>query len=247
MIDNFSEQAEEYARYRPTFPADLIRNLADLTEKDLAWDIAAGNGQVAVVLAGHFKKVIATDLSQQQLDHARKEKNVEYRAETAEKTSLKANSVNLAVVAQGAHWFDFEPFYREVDRVMVKGGILALLGYSLLRTGTELDDVIDRFYHDTLGTHWDPQRKYIEEEYRTIPFPYKEIKVKGGPYSIRLSWGLSDFLGYFSTWSAVRHYLRERNQDPVALVFPELRKHWPSKTDHVEVVFPVFTRIGQVE
>ena len=71
MKDNFSQQAGLYAKYRPTYPPKLINYLAGLiNENDLAWDCGTGNGQVAVRLSSHFKKVIATDISEQQLRHA---------------------------------------------------------------------------------------------------------------------------------------------------------------------------------
>ena len=56
MKDNFSTQAALYARFRPTYPPELIDLLASLAPARMAaWDCGTGNGQVAVLLAGHFE------------------------------------------------------------------------------------------------------------------------------------------------------------------------------------------------
>ena len=69
MKDNFSNHAADYAKFRPTYPQEVFDFLYDLIEeKNDAWDVATGNGQVAVELTKHFKQVLATDLSAQQLE-----------------------------------------------------------------------------------------------------------------------------------------------------------------------------------
>ena len=69
MKDNFSTQAATYAQFRPTYTQSLFDFvLQNVENKGIAWDCATGNGQAAKVLAQHFDKVFATDMSQKQLD-----------------------------------------------------------------------------------------------------------------------------------------------------------------------------------
>ena len=71
MKDLFSAQADIYAKYRPGYPSLLIDYiLSFVSQKNTAWDCATGNGQAAVLLADHFKKVFATDMSEKQLSQA---------------------------------------------------------------------------------------------------------------------------------------------------------------------------------
>ena len=71
MKDNFSKQADVYAKYRPTYPRDLFDFiLSYVANKQAAWDCGTGNGQTAKELAVHFEKVVATDISQKQIDNA---------------------------------------------------------------------------------------------------------------------------------------------------------------------------------
>ena len=65
IIDNFSMQSQGYKKYRPVYPDSLYTEILKLVkDKDCCWDCGTGNGQVAVVLANHFKKVYATDISE---------------------------------------------------------------------------------------------------------------------------------------------------------------------------------------
>ena len=70
--DHFSAHAQNYARFRPTYPTELFAWLASQSPGHrLAWDCGTGNGQAALGLADHFVHVHATDLSPQQLAQAR--------------------------------------------------------------------------------------------------------------------------------------------------------------------------------
>jgi hypothetical protein len=52
MKDNFSENAQMYARYRPTYPQALYDSLLEqVAHTQTAWDVGTGNGQVAEQLA----------------------------------------------------------------------------------------------------------------------------------------------------------------------------------------------------
>jgi hypothetical protein len=62
--DHFSDHADYYEAYRPTYPEALFAYLVSLTlGHALAWDCATGNGQAAVALTAHFDAVVATDAS----------------------------------------------------------------------------------------------------------------------------------------------------------------------------------------
>ena len=71
MKDLFSSQAKLYATFRPHYPDELFQFIIrHVPQRNMAWDCATGNGQVAQHLSPHFKKIIATDISHQQLENA---------------------------------------------------------------------------------------------------------------------------------------------------------------------------------
>ena len=64
--DHFSGVSQDYAQFRPRYPAALFDFLASVApERNLAWECACGSGQATIDLAGRFQRVIATDASPQ--------------------------------------------------------------------------------------------------------------------------------------------------------------------------------------
>lgn len=157
--DHFSEIAARYAEFRPTYPAELFDWLASLCEEhETAWDCATGSGQAAAGLSKHFRKIIATDASAEQIAHAGGPNNVSFRVAPAEASGLADRSIDLVTVAQAAHWFDLTKFFAEAQRVLNPGGVLALWGYGRLDLPAGMDAIFQRFYSETVGPYWPPRR-----------------------------------------------------------------------------------------
>lgn len=241
MKDNFSKQASGYAKFRPHYPDKMIHYIIEQTSGRMsALDVATGNGQVAVALAPYFKEVYATDISEKQLLQAVTTTNIYYSVASAENLGFEDDSFDLITVGQAIHWFQFDAFYKEVNRLLKPGGVFAVLGYGLFSAGEEADKVLGYLYKDVLGTYWDPERKYVDENYQTIPFPFTELKTKN--FENRFNWSLEQLIGYLNTWSAVQHYIKDKGVNPLDMVKPDLEKLW--EKGGKEVVFPLLLRIG---
>lgn len=242
--DHFSSLATDYARYRPRYPEALFRYLSDLAPgRRLAWDCATGSGQAAVGLAEFFKRVIATDASEAQLAQAESHARVEYRVAPAEASGLPPASVDLVTVAQALHWFDLEKFYAEVRRVARPGGVLAAWTYALFRCDPAVDAVIGDFYEGILGNYWTPERRLVEQGYRTLPFPFREGKPP--EFAMEARWGLAQVLGYLGTWSALKRYREAQGRDPLPELAEKLREAW-GKEEIRTLRWPIFLRWGVV-
>ena len=241
--DHFSRDSRGYAEFRPTYPVELFSWLASVSPSGaLAWDAGTGNGQAAVALAEHFDRVIATDPSANQLEAATPHPRVEYRV-AAELGGLDDDSADLVTVAQALHWFDRPRFWNEVRRVLRPRGVIAIWCYELQHVTTEVDAVIHRFYHETVGPYWTPDRKLVEEGYRSIDFPFDEFTPPA--FSMAAEWTLEHQAGYLGTWSAVGRYRKEKGVDPVELVLPELERVWGDVTRRVE--WPLSVRAGRTD
>ncbi len=207
-------------------------------------DVATGNGQVASAIAPYFTTVYGIDISQKQLDNAIQQENIIYKQETAEHTSFSDNQFDLITIAQAIHWFDFDAFYKEVYRILKPSGTIAVMGYGLLSTNSKTDEVINRFYNNIIGGYWDSERKYIEEEYKTIPFPFDEIYIDK-QFSNIFTWTFEQLMGYLETWSAVQHYIRQNGSNPLDIIKDDLKESW-DKSDK-RVTFPLLLRMGRLE
>jgi len=242
MKDNFSIQSAAYAQFRPTYPQELYDFLFSLiSEKVSAWDCATGNGQVARELAKHFDHVIATDISENQLKHAARLDNIIYLLESSDKSSAPDQSFDLITVAQAIHWFHFEDFYTEVKRTLKPGGLFAAIGYGVMQIDDKLDPVIFKLYRTILGEYWDEERKYIDQKYLTIPFPFVEISAP--VFTIETRWNFVQLIGYLNTWSALQHYKKAKGSNPLELVISELKEAWGE--GEKDVSFPILLRVGK--
>lgn len=244
--DIFSKQASTYKKYRPIYPAELYEDILNhVKDKHECWDCGTGNGQVAAELSKHFKKVYATDISNNQLENAKKEDNIIYSIARAEKTNFVDSQFDLVTVGQAAHWFDFDAFNSEVKRVTKKYGIIAIWGYGLLRIDSEVNKLIDHFYTEVIGPYWDKERRHIDNAYQSIKFDFDEIPCDQNK-SIDVEWQLSDLQGYFNSWSCVQHYKDQNGgENPVEELISRISKVW-NQSDKKEARFPIFMRIGRI-
>lgn len=244
MKDNFSSQSDKYAKYRPAYPIHFFNYLNSIVpNKQNAWDCGTGNGQVAYELSKTFQNVFATDISQSQIDNALQADNIIYAVQPAEKTDFEDKQFDLIVIAQAIHWFDFEKFYSEVRRTAKENALICVAGYSRVEISEQIDSIITDFYTNIIGAYWDKERKYIDENYSTIPFPFKEIYPPD--FVNKLYWTFEHLIGYLNTWSAVKHYIKQNGNNPVDKLQSRLKQQW--KNDEIkEVCFPLLLRIGQI-
>ncbi len=226
--DHFSAIAGGYAEFRPVYPRELFAWLAEAAAgRERAWDCATGNGQAAVRLAAFFQEVIATDASSGQIARAQPQANVTYQVAPAEASGLPASSTDLITVAQALHWFDFDRFYAEARRVLRPGGLLAVWCYGGIEfEDPQIQEQVDHFYHQVVGPYWPPERRYIEEKYRSIPFPFADLSVP--PFAMAADLTLDRFLGYLRTWSATQRFIQARGFDPVNDLAATLGGPWPA-------------------
>ncbi len=241
--DHFSRQAEAYRRFRPGYPAALFEFIASrVPDRRLAVDCATGNGQAAVELAGHFDAVLAVDGSPSQLDRAEPHARVHYAVALAERLPVRDRSVSLVAAAQAAHWFDFDRFHAECRRVLAPGGVLAVWTYEKFRVDAEVDAVVDRFYTEAVGRYWPPERRHVEQGYRTLPFPWCEDPAPD--FGIETDWDLETVMGYLATWSAVQRCKDQLGRDPLTELWPRLAAVWPCGGPR-RLHWPIHLRIGR--
>jgi ubiquinone/menaquinone biosynthesis C-methylase UbiE len=242
--DHFSKHSEQYAQYRPHYPAGIYAYLASLAPgNSLAWDCGTGNGQAAIGLTKYFDKVHATDASAEQISLAYEHDKVDYHVEPAEHVSLSASSVDLVTVAVAIHWFNFDEFYREVRRVLKPNGVLAAWTYNLAQISPEIDQLIDQYYFEILAGYWPERIRYLEQRYETIPFPFEEIAPPS--FVMEMNWNLAQFAGFLNSWSATQRYKAQRGDQADDLLWPKLRTAWGNENEPRLVRWPLHFRIGR--
>jgi len=153
---------------------------------DLCVDVGCGNGQASSLLAAHFTRVVATDISESQIEVAKSADhpaNVEFVTAPAEKLPAESGAVQLVCAFQACHWFDFPTFTKEVDRLLCNNGVLALCGYNIPHfvhptKSEQLTRILLDFHHVALASYYGPGYKVLQNEYVDIPQPYKDCARK---------------------------------------------------------------------
>jgi ubiquinone/menaquinone biosynthesis C-methylase UbiE len=243
--DHFSRQSAAYGQHRPGYPAELIAFVSEQAPaRALAIDCATGSGQAATQLAERFTRVVAIDGSRSQLANARRRDGVHYVAATAESLPVRTGGAQLVAAAQALHWFDFARFYAECRRVLGPGGVVAAWTYENLRFDNGLDALVADFYERDVGPYWPPERRYVEQGYRTVPFPFARIECP--PFELETEWTLGQVIGYLGTWSAVQRYKDARGEDPLPALQARLSTAWPRHTRSLPVRWPIHVLLGRV-
>jgi ubiquinone/menaquinone biosynthesis C-methylase UbiE len=130
----FSDRVENYVRYRPGYPKEVLETLkvdCGLTQGRVIADIASGTGIWTRMLLENGNRVFGVEPNAE-MREAGERLLAEFQkfasvAGTAEATCLSDQSVDFVTAAQAAHWFDRERARREFVRILKPGGWLVLL------------------------------------------------------------------------------------------------------------------------
>jgi SAM-dependent methyltransferase len=130
----FSSRVENYVRFRPGYPPEVLERLKSecgLTPDSVIADIASGTGIFTRMLTENGNRVFGVEPNDE-MRRAGERLLESYSAftsiaGTAETTTLPDHSVDIVTAAQAAHWFDREKARREFIRILKPGGWLVLL------------------------------------------------------------------------------------------------------------------------
>jgi len=135
--DRFTDKAEVYAKYRPSYPLEYIEYLisvAGLHGDCLIADIGSGTGILSRQLLERGYTVIGVEPNDQMRTVAEQTVKFDTRfisvKATAEQTTLDNHCLDLITVAQAFHWFDIEQFRLECQRILKPNAKVALVWNS---------------------------------------------------------------------------------------------------------------------
>jgi SAM-dependent methyltransferase len=182
----FSDRVENYIRYRPGYPPEVLQTLVHecgLTSDHGIADVASGTGIWTRTLLENGNRVYGVEpnadmrqAGERLLSGFPQFTSVEG---TAEATTLADSSVDFVTAAQAAHWFDRPRSRQEFARILKPGGWLVLLWNErltdstpflrdyeqlLLTFGTDYQDIRHEKTTDEVNEFFDPA-PYAEREF----------------------------------------------------------------------------------
>lgn len=130
----FSSRVDDYVKYRPHYPVEIIDLLAakcDLTPESVIADIGSGTGILTKLFLDNGNPVVGVEPNREM-----REAGEEYLAEfarfnsvdgTSESTRLPAKTFDFIIAGQAFHWFDQTRSRAEFQRILKDEGFTVLV------------------------------------------------------------------------------------------------------------------------
>lgn len=133
-IERFSNRVENYVKYRPSYPPevlDLFRDEMNLQTHSAIADIGSGTGISSKIFLENGNSVygvepnaIMREAAEEFLKDFPRFTSIDG---TSENSNLPDNSVDFVIAAQAFHWFDKEKTRPEFKRILRENGFVALI------------------------------------------------------------------------------------------------------------------------
>ncbi len=143
-IRRFSNRADDYVKYRPGYPPeiiDLLRKEIQLTPRQVIADIGSGTEISSEMFLKNGNIVCGIEPNKEMRSAAEKSlKEYKYFIGIdgqAEKTQLNERSIDIIIAAQSFHWFDRKRIKKEWPRILKIDGYVVLLWNERKRTGSQ--------------------------------------------------------------------------------------------------------------
>jgi SAM-dependent methyltransferase len=151
----FSQRAEDYARYRPSYPSEAIAAILDGFTKPRVADLGAGTGISTVLLADAGAHVLAVEPNATMRSSIPSRPDIVVVDGTAEATTLPDHSVDVVSAFQAYHWFNPELVLTEAERIGRRGVRFAAVWNERDETDPFMlaySDIIRRYMADDTET-----------------------------------------------------------------------------------------------
>jgi SAM-dependent methyltransferase len=139
----FSSRVENYVKYRPGYPNEVIetlRNECGLNADSIVADVGSGTGILTEMFLRNGNAVYGIEPNREMREAAERllKDHPRFRsvAAQAEETTLDDDSVDFVAAGQAFHWFDREKTRREFARVLKPRGWVALIWNERVTTTT---------------------------------------------------------------------------------------------------------------
>lgn len=130
----FSDRVENYIKYRPHYPIQLISELQSafgFDQEFVVADIGSGTGISSIPFLENGNRLLAVEPNLAMRKAAEtlyvKYPNFSSVNGAAENTTLSDYSVDLIFCAQAFHWFNIEKAKKEFNRILKPGGHIVLV------------------------------------------------------------------------------------------------------------------------
>ena len=168
-----TSEVVKYAAIRPEHPPAIVESVLGFLKQQyigplsMAVDVGCGSGMSTRNLFGKFDNILGVDLSCAMIEQAKQnfsksQPNAVFRVAKAETLPVEANSAQMVLVGRAIHYFDQKSFFKEVNRILVPGGVVAYYSVHFPTVllpeeeekGSELNDIFWEYLDSRLEPYW---------------------------------------------------------------------------------------------
>ncbi|XP_011671897.1 putative methyltransferase DDB_G0268948 [Strongylocentrotus purpuratus] len=265
-----ADTAKNYLRYRPGYSNEVVDTMISFlaTKRagpyELALDVGCGSGQLTRSLSTQFAQVIGLDISEAQIDAAhtvQNPQNVSFRVGRAENLPAADSSVDIITSATAGHYFNWDIFGKEVERVLKPNGCLVALYYDLFYIEHH-DEGVAKKLAECIESHMDYiTNSVLRKGTPDVCLTYRDWCKERLPLSyadqeriemtMKKTMNLREFIEFHKTWA---YFIKLHNEDPDATLahfekfeksLMELLDGVDPETTRLDVWAPVFLRFAR--
>ncbi|MFX0018711.1 MAG: class I SAM-dependent methyltransferase [Promethearchaeota archaeon] len=148
----FSSRVENYIKFRPNYPSEIIKFLKEkkiLIKDSIIADIGSGTGILSEIFLKNGNVVYGIEPNADMRNAA--EKLLENYSDfitvdgSAESTNLKGKSIDIITVGQAFHWFDIKQTQKEFRRILKEGGYVILIWNNRKKSDSGFSTEYEKF------------------------------------------------------------------------------------------------------
>jgi SAM-dependent methyltransferase len=173
----FTNRVENYIKYRPSYPPEIVDFLEEnlgLQKDHRIADIGSGTGLFAEILLQKGYKVIGIEPNEEMRKAAALRlaafPGFRVRDHRAERTGLRSESVDMLTVAQAFHWMEPARTKKEFARILKKDGHI-ILAWNLRQKNTPFLQAYEEI-HERFGTDYTASKMVNDESIRSFYLPH---------------------------------------------------------------------------
>ncbi|GAB3424738.1 class I SAM-dependent methyltransferase [Niabella aquatica] len=177
----FSEHVDDYIKYRPSYPQemiDVLEKCIGLNSKKTIADIGSGTGisSIPFLENGNVVYGIEPNKEMRNAQALMLEKFPTFKSVngSAEKTTLSDKSVDIIFSGQAFHWFDKEASKKEFKRILSPGGHIVLV-WNSRNTQSELQKAYEQILYENIKEYQDVNHHNVDKEVIAQFFSPREL------------------------------------------------------------------------
>lgn len=183
--ERFSNRVENYIKYRPGYPEEILSCLSlecGLSSRSIIADIGSGTGILAELFLKHGLTVLGVEPNAEMRTAAEKllAKHPSFRSINgkAEATTLERHSVDFVTAGQAFHWFDIRKSREEFLNILKPTGWVVLLWNDRQTVSTPFLKAYERLLINYSMDYQTVDHRNTDENVLAIFFDHENFKLK---------------------------------------------------------------------